>query len=90
MDKLSLLFLSGVLSCSGVYKDVVIEKPSPCYFVKRIEIKGREAYVYLERENGKLCVQIIVKDRIRIERDVEKIRVIVDNRVWKEYREEKR
>ncbi|GAB6065691.1 hypothetical protein JCM9492_07830 [Aquifex pyrophilus] len=90
MDKLGLLFLSGVLSCSGAYKDVVIEKPSPCYFVKSVERKGNEAYVYLERERGKICTQVIVKDRVRVERDVEKIRVIVDNRVWKEYKEEKR
>jgi len=42
--------------------------------------------VYLERERGKICSQVVVKDKIRVEKDVEKVKIMVDNRVWKEYK----
>ncbi|NPB08207.1 MAG: hypothetical protein GXN96_04680 [Aquificae bacterium] len=84
MNELGLLFLNGLISCSGPYKSVVIEKPSPCYRVESVERRGRTAEVRLVRER-ELCPQVITTERIKVERDIEKIRVILDNKVWKEF-----
>jgi len=86
MSNLSLLFLSGVLACTGAYKSITIEKPSPCYTVKDVRREGERVDVILARPRGVLCPQVIARESIRVERDVEKVRVIIDNRVWKEYR----
>lgn len=74
------------MACSGPLKIVNIEKPTPCHFVKEIKRKGNVVMVYLERERGKICSQVVVKDKIRVEKDVEKVKIMVDNRVWKEYK----
>ncbi|HIP42489.1 MAG TPA: hypothetical protein EYG91_00920 [Aquifex aeolicus] len=86
MNNLNLLFLSSIMACSGPLKIVNIEKPTPCHFVKEIKREGNVVMVYLERERGKICSQVVVKDKIRVEKDVEKVKIMVDNRVWKEYK----
>jgi len=82
--ELGILFIQGLISCSGPYKNVMIEKPSPCYGVERVVRKGNIAEVHLVREKD-VCPQVITTDRIKVERDIEKIRVILDNKVWKEF-----
>ena len=74
------------MSCMGTYKTVEFEKPSPCHFIKEVKRKDGEVLIILGREEGKLCPQVIVKDKIKVERDVERIKVILDNRIWKEYK----
>jgi len=86
MDKLGLLFLSSVMACSGAYKTVVIEKPSPCYYVEGISREDQKVKVFLGREKGKVCTQVIVKDKVKVERDVKEVEVILNNRVWKKYK----
>jgi len=86
MDKLGLLFLSSVLACSGGYKTLTVEKPSPCYYVEKVSRENNKVKVYLSREKGKLCAQVIVKEKIKVEKDVKEVEVILNNRVWKKYK----
>ena len=92
MEKLSLLFISSVLSCSGAHQIVEFEKPSPCYFVKEIKRDGEAVNIFLEHEKGKICPQVITKDKVKVEKDIKRIRIILNNKVWKEVnlREEKK
>ena len=92
MDKINLLFLSGVLACSGAYKTVEIEKPSPCYFISQIKRDGEAVTIILKREKNKICPQVITKEKVKVEKDAKKIRIILNNKVWKEFnlREEKK
>jgi len=83
MNELSLLFLSGLISCTGPYKTVSIELPNPCYAVSRTERSGNILLVYLERV-GEVCPQVITFKSLKVEKDIEKIRIMLDNRVWKE------
>ncbi len=85
MDKINLLFLSGVLACSGAYKTVEIEKPSPCYFISQIKRDGEAVNIFLEHEKGKICPQVITKEKVKVEKDVKRIRIILNNKVWKEF-----
>ncbi len=92
MKKLLILFLSNFFSCFGAYKIVEFEKPSPCYFVKEIKRKSKAVIIFLEKEENKICPQVITKDKVKVEKDVERIRIILNNKVWKEVnlREEKK
>ncbi len=91
MDKISLLFLSSVLACSGAYRLVEIEKPSPCYYVSEVKRNGKSVNVVLKYQKGKICPQVITKEKLKVEKDVERIRIILNNKVWREInlREEK-
>ena len=79
MDKINLLFLSGVLACSGAYKTVEIEKPSPCYFISQIKRNGEAVPIILKREKNKICPQVITKEKVKVEKDVKEINVIIQN-----------
>ncbi len=73
-----------MLACSGAYKVVEIEKPSPCYFISKVKRDGEAVNIFLEHEKDKLCPQVITKERVKVEKDVKRIRIILNNKVWKE------
>lgn len=74
------------MACSGAYKTLTIEKPSPCHYVEKISRENEKVKVFLGREKGKLCPQVIVKEKVKVEKDVREVEVILNNRVWKKYK----
>lgn len=76
--------MSGLLFCLGPYEVVEVEKPSPCYYISEIKKDGEAVKVFLEHEKDKMCPQVITKQKLKLERDVRTIRIILNNTVWKE------
>ncbi|NPB06223.1 MAG: hypothetical protein GXO03_01325 [Aquificae bacterium] len=83
MNELGILFLSGLIGCSGPYKTVTVELPSPCYAVEKKERKGQVLYLYLKR-TARFCPQVVTLKPLKVERDVEKLVLVLDNRVLRE------
>ncbi len=63
---------------------IEILKPTPCHYVAKIERGDNVLKVYLDYPKGKICAQVLTKEKIKINVCPSKVEVYLGDRLWRE------